>query len=60
MPPERRWIPLLRIPDDVQDAGRKEVHANKIKFTDWLKSVGGAADTGMTALIGTTPIATVL
>ena len=36
---------LLTVPDDVREAGRKEVHANKVKFTEWLERVGGVADT---------------
>ncbi|KAK3693336.1 hypothetical protein B0T22DRAFT_496170 [Podospora appendiculata] len=38
-------VGLLDVPEHVREAGRKEVHANRIKFTDWLESVGGVADT---------------
>ncbi|KAK3335162.1 hypothetical protein B0T19DRAFT_395051 [Cercophora scortea] len=38
-------VGLLDVPEDIREAGREEVHANHIKFTDWLESVGGVADT---------------
>jgi len=39
---------FLRVPDQVREAGRKEVHANKVRFEDWLRSVGGVPDLGKT------------
>ncbi len=38
---------LLHVPDEVREAGRKAIHGNKIKFTEWLTSVGGEPDVGM-------------
>ncbi|KAL2261638.1 hypothetical protein VTK26DRAFT_3707 [Humicola hyalothermophila] len=35
---------LLHVPDDVREAGRKKIHGNEVRFTDWLKSVGGEPD----------------
>ncbi|KXX80649.1 Nucleoside diphosphate-linked moiety X motif 19, mitochondrial [Madurella mycetomatis] len=35
---------LLHVPDEVREAGRREVHANRVRFTEWLKSVGGEPD----------------
>ncbi|KAH6853219.1 hypothetical protein B0I37DRAFT_358788 [Chaetomium sp. MPI-CAGE-AT-0009] len=35
---------LLQIPDDVREAGRKLVHGNTVKFTEWLRSHGGEPD----------------
>lgn len=41
---------LLHVPDEVREAGRREVHANRARFTEWLKSVGGEPDVGMFVL----------
>jgi hypothetical protein len=38
---------LLHVPDDVREAGRKQVHGNKIRFTEWLEGLGGEPDVGM-------------
>ncbi|KAH8895769.1 hypothetical protein GQ53DRAFT_743765 [Thozetella sp. PMI_491] len=35
---------LLSLPDEVREAGRKEVHGNQVKFSEWLKRVGGVPD----------------
>ncbi|KAK3901239.1 hypothetical protein C8A05DRAFT_45067 [Staphylotrichum tortipilum] len=35
---------LLHVPDEIREAGRKAIHGNKIKFTEWLTSVGGEPD----------------
>ncbi|GAB1309897.1 Nudix hydrolase domain-containing protein [Madurella fahalii] len=32
---------LLHVPDEAREAGRREVHAGRVRFPDWLKSVGG-------------------
>jgi hypothetical protein len=37
---------LLDIGPEVLNAGRKEVHANKVKFGEWLSGIGGVADLG--------------
>lgn len=42
---------LLELPDGVREAGRKAVHGNTIRFVDWLDSVGGIPDTGMTPIL---------
>jgi len=38
---------LLQLEDGVRDAGRKEVHGNKVRFGDWVRSVGGEPDVGI-------------
>ncbi|KAK3299824.1 uncharacterized protein B0H64DRAFT_437039 [Chaetomium fimeti] len=35
---------LLQIPDDVRETGRKLVHGNTVKFTEWLRNQGGEPD----------------
>lgn len=35
---------LLDVSEQVREAGRKEVHANRVKFAKWLGSVGGVPD----------------
>ncbi|KAK3938438.1 nudix domain-containing protein [Diplogelasinospora grovesii] len=35
----------LNLSEQVREEGRTKVHSNKIKFTDWLTSVGGVPDT---------------
>ncbi|KAK0631411.1 NUDIX domain-containing protein [Immersiella caudata] len=35
---------LLSVSSGVMEAGRKEVHGNRVKFGDWLRSIGGAPD----------------
>jgi 8-oxo-dGTP pyrophosphatase MutT (NUDIX family) len=37
---------LLSLEAAERDAARKRIHGNEVKFTDWLDSVGGVADTG--------------
>lgn len=37
---------FLHVPHELREAGRKEVHANKVRFAEWLRSVGGAPDLG--------------
>ncbi|TQS34248.1 hypothetical protein Golomagni_05376 [Golovinomyces magnicellulatus] len=36
---------LLDLPESERDEARKLIHGNKVKFSDWLKSVGGEPDT---------------
>lgn len=38
---------LLYVPDEVREKGRREVHAGRVRFTEWLNSVGGEPDVGM-------------
>jgi 8-oxo-dGTP pyrophosphatase MutT (NUDIX family) len=38
--------PLLELSDEVREEARKLTHGNKVKFADWLKSVGGEPDLG--------------
>jgi 8-oxo-dGTP pyrophosphatase MutT (NUDIX family) len=38
--------PLLELSDAVREEARKLTHGNKVKFTEWLKSVGGEPDVG--------------
>ncbi|KAK4446409.1 putative nudix hydrolase 7 [Podospora aff. communis PSN243] len=35
---------LLSVSSEVMEAGRKEVHGNRVKFVDWLRSIGGTPD----------------
>ncbi|KAK4239305.1 hypothetical protein C8A03DRAFT_43068 [Achaetomium macrosporum] len=35
---------LLHVPEDVGEAGRKQVHGNQVKFTEWVKDLGGKPD----------------
>jgi 8-oxo-dGTP pyrophosphatase MutT (NUDIX family) len=37
---------LLNLPDDVREEGRKAIHGDKVRFTEWVKSVGGIPDVG--------------
>ncbi|KAL2270782.1 hypothetical protein VTJ83DRAFT_153 [Remersonia thermophila] len=41
---QSREAGLLQLADDVREAGRKLVHANKVKFADWLREHGGEPD----------------
>jgi hypothetical protein len=47
--------PLLSLSDEVRERGRKEVHGNRVRFRDWLRSVGGEADVGAFSLIASCP-----
>jgi len=38
---------LLEIPEDIREQGRKDIHAGKVKFLDWVEAQGGVVDTGM-------------
>ena len=38
--------PLLDVPIDAREQARKDIYENKIKFTDWLASLGGVPDVG--------------
>lgn len=46
---------LLHVPDDVREAGRRQVHGNQVKFTEWLKNLGGEPDVGMSNHFQTRP-----
>ncbi|KAK0657841.1 NUDIX domain-containing protein [Cercophora newfieldiana] len=35
---------LLSVSGEVMEAGRKEVHGNRVKFVDWLDGIGGVPD----------------
>lgn len=37
---------LAQISPELRLSGRKEVHGDKVKFTDWLKSIGAEPDLG--------------
>jgi 8-oxo-dGTP pyrophosphatase MutT (NUDIX family) len=41
---------LLQLPDDIREAGRKQIHGNQVKFTEWLKSQGVEPDVGMSPI----------
>jgi 8-oxo-dGTP pyrophosphatase MutT (NUDIX family) len=38
---------LLDIPEEMREKARKDIHAGRMKFGDWVKSQGGVVDTGM-------------
>lgn len=38
---------LLHLPDHVLEEGRKQIHGNTVRFTEWLASQGGEPDVGM-------------
>jgi len=42
---------LLELDEETRENGRRQTHGNKIKFGDWLESVGGVPDTGKQALL---------
>ncbi len=38
---------LLEVEESIREQGRKDIHAGKVKFGDWVKKMGGVVDTGM-------------
>jgi 8-oxo-dGTP pyrophosphatase MutT (NUDIX family) len=40
---------LLEVEEIEREKARKDIHAGKLKFRDWVKSQGGIIDTGMFA-----------
>lgn len=42
-----KGAPLLDVPEDVRERARKDIYENRITFTDWLASLGGVPDVGM-------------
>lgn len=41
----------LNLPSAERDKARKEIYENKVRFNEWLASVGGVADTGNNPVI---------
>ncbi|KAH6651307.1 hypothetical protein F5144DRAFT_544239 [Chaetomium tenue] len=39
-----RELGLLQVPDYIREAGRKLVHGNTVRFTEWLRDQGGEPD----------------
>ncbi|KAI1485305.1 hypothetical protein F5X96DRAFT_660550 [Biscogniauxia mediterranea] len=37
--------PLLELPAEARERARKAIYQNEVRFVDWLRSVGGVADT---------------
>jgi hypothetical protein len=37
---------LLQVPEAEREGARKEIHAGRLRFPDWVKSQGGVVDTG--------------
>ncbi|TVY24629.1 putative nudix hydrolase [Lachnellula hyalina] len=35
---------LLEVEEDIREKARKDIHAGKLKFQDWVKSLGGVID----------------
>ena len=38
---------ILEVPEDDREKARKDVHAGKIRFADWVNSRGGIIDSGI-------------
>jgi len=38
---------LLEVEESVREKARKEIHAGKLKFGEWVKEQGGVVDLGM-------------
>lgn len=38
---------LLNLQEDVREKGRKDIHAQKMEFGNWVKEQGGVIDTGI-------------
>ncbi len=47
---EQQPGPLLDVPEAEKQRGRKAIHAEQVRFEDWLASLGGVADTGTVLL----------
>jgi len=37
---------LLDVTEEAREKARKEIHAGKLKFVDWVTSLGGVVDSG--------------
>jgi uncharacterized protein (DUF362 family) len=37
---------LLDVEESVREKARKDIHAGKVKFGDWVKEMDGVVDTG--------------
>lgn len=37
---------LIKLTDGESDEARKKIHGNKVKFTEWVESIGGVPDVG--------------
>lgn len=37
---------VLHVPADVLEDGRKKIHSEQVRFTEWLASLGGSPDIG--------------
>ncbi|KAH8679746.1 hypothetical protein BGZ60DRAFT_467786 [Tricladium varicosporioides] len=35
---------LINVPEEVREKARKEIHSGKLRFEDWVKSIGGIID----------------
>jgi hypothetical protein len=42
---------ILEVAEDIREQARKDIHAGKIKFVDWVNSQGGIVDTGMSYFV---------
>ncbi len=38
---------LLDVEESVREKGRKDIHAGKVRFIDWVKQQGGTVDIGI-------------
>lgn len=50
---------LVQVPEKEREEARKQIHSRKVKFGDWLDSIGAKADTGKMCNV-TPPIRIVL
>ncbi len=41
---------LLEVEDGVREQGRRDVHAGRVKFGEWVEKVGGIIDVGLLPL----------
>ena len=37
---------MLQVPQEEKERARKDVHANRLKFAEWVDSMGGELDVG--------------
>lgn len=42
---------LLEVEESERERARKEIHAGKLKFQEWVESIGGIIDTGTNSYI---------
>ncbi len=38
---------LLEVEESAREKARKDIHAGKVRFVNWVEEMGGVVDTGM-------------